>query len=242
MIKIDKRHAVVPNILLTNGLTETTANNTAYLAGTRKFKFNNTIYGHQTVKDNLISIQKDKCCFCERKVSAGEPGHIEHYRPKGGYKKDDITKIIKPGYYWLAYEFENLFFSCNRCNTSYKKNYFPLSDETKRATNHTKSITLEDPLIISPAQNAQTHLLYKREKLKAKNKSIKGKETIKRTGLNRKALSNERLEYLLLLDTLAKVARGAGSETQEAKDHFKRISKAENVFSYMVICNYPDLI
>jgi len=242
MIKIDKTHKGVPNILVTAGITKTSANNTAYFAGTRKFSFQNSIYGHQTVKDKLIGIQKDKCCFCERKISAGEPGHIEHYRPKGGYKIDEKTKIIKPGYYWLAYDFDNLYYSCNRCNTSYKKNYFPLSDETKRAANHTLSITNEDPLIIDPANNTSSHLVYKREKIKPKGKSLYGKETIKRTGLNRKALATERLEYLLLLDTLAKVARGVGPESQEAKDHFKRISKSENVFSYMVVCNYPDLI
>jgi uncharacterized protein (TIGR02646 family) len=242
MIKIDKTHTAVPNILLTNGSVATIANNTAYSAGTRKFKFANTIYGDTTVKDTLINLQSDKCCFCERKVSAGEPGHIEHYRPKGGYKKDDTSKLVKPGYYWLAYNFDNLYFSCNRCNTSYKKNYFPLADESTRAKNHTENIANEDPLIINPSVEPSTHLVFKREKIKAKGKSIKGKETIKRTGLNRKLLSQERLEYLLLLDTLAKVARGKSAEAMEAQNHFKRISKKENVFSYMVICNYPDLV
>lgn len=242
MIRIDKQHAVVPAILTTQGLIETNANNAAYIGGLRKFKIKQPIYGDTTVKETLIKVQYDKCCFCERKVSAGEPGHIEHYRPKGGYKKDDATKLVKPGYYWLAYDFSNLYFSCNRCNSSYKKNYFPLADETQRATNHTANIANEDPLIINPSIDASPHLIFKREKVKSKNNSVKGKETIKRTGLNRKLLSQERLEYLKLLDTLAKVARGTSPESAEAKSHFKRISKKENVFSYMVICNYPDLI
>lgn len=240
MIKIDKLHIGVPNILTTLGAAATTVDNTAYNSGTRKFSLKNTIYGHPTVKEALIGLQHDKCCFCERKVSAGEPGHIEHYRPKGGYKQDDLSKLVKPGYYWLAYNFDNLYFSCNRCNSSYKKNYFPLADETTRAKNHTENIANEDPLIINPFIDPSTHLVFKREKIKAK--SIKGKETIKRTGLNRKVLSQERLEYLLLLDTLAKVARGISPEAIEAQNHFKRISKKENVFSYMVVCNYPDLV
>ena len=243
MIQINKRAKRAPAVLLIDGVTETTSNNTAYQAGTRKFKFLNSIYGHPTVKTKLIDIQDDKCCFCERKVSAGEPGHIEHYRPKGGYKKDDQSKLIKPGYYWLAYDFNNLFFSCNRCNTSYKKNYFPLVDETKRAINNSAhDIYLEDPLIISPSDDPKPHLIFVKEKIKPNNRSIKGKETIKRTGLNRRTLSKERSEYLRVLDTLAKVARGTGSESQEAKDHFVRISKPESVFSYMVVCNFPDLI
>jgi uncharacterized protein (TIGR02646 family) len=242
MIKIDKAKVIAPNILLTNGIIQTTINKAAYLAGNRAFKFDNGIYGHKAVKELLIKIQKDKCCFCERKISAGEPGHVEHYRPKGGYKKDDKNNIIKPGYYWLAYDFDNLFYSCNRCNTSYKKNYFPLSNEMHRAVNHNSNIRNEDPLIINPSKNSKNHLVYIREKISTKRASVYGAETIKRTGLNRKSLAAERLEYLKLLDTLAKVARGNGPESQEAKAHFKRISKNDNVFSYMVVCNYPDLI
>ncbi len=35
---------------------------------------------------------------------------------------------------------------------------------------------------------------------------------------------------------------GTSAEAVEAQNHFKRISKKENVFSYMVVCNYPDLV
>lgn len=110
MIKIDKTGVAVPEILSTTGVVETTRNNVAHNAGRRKFSIKKSIYGHSTVKETLIALQNDKCCFCERKVSAGEPGHIEHYRPKGGYKKDDKSKLEKPGYFWLAYDFDNLFF------------------------------------------------------------------------------------------------------------------------------------
>jgi uncharacterized protein (TIGR02646 family) len=242
MVKIDRRHTIIPNILLTDGRAATTVNNAAYSTGIRKFKFDNSLYGDVTVKDTLINLQKDKCCFCERKVSAGEPGHIEHFRPKGGYKKDDKTRLVVPGYYRLAYDFENLFFSCNRCNTSYKKNYFPLADETQRATDHTMNIENEDPLIISPSQNPTAHLVFNNEIIKPKNKSLKGKETIKRTGLNRKALLDDRLQFLSALQFAAIVARGTNPEAQSAKDYFKNISQKDKLFSYMVICNFPDLV
>lgn len=242
MIKIDKTGIVVPAILSAAGITETNLNSTAYTAGKRKFTIKKTIYGHLTVKDTLVTLQKDKCCFCERKVSAGEPGHIEHYRPKGGYKKDDKSKLVKPGYYWLAYNFENPFFSCNRCKTSYKKNYFPLADERKRVTNHTGNILNEDPLIISPADEPNPHLIFDNEFIKPNNKSRKGKETIKRTGLNRKPLAEDRLLFLKPLKIVAKVARGIGQESQEARDLFIELGKSKSPFSYMVVCNFPDLV
>lgn len=243
MIKIDKTGVAVPTILSTTGVIETTKNIVAYHTGKRNFSIKKSIYGHSTVKETLIKLQNDKCCFCERKVSAGEPGHIEHYRPKGGYKKDDKSKLEKPGYFWLAYDFDNLFFSCNRCNTSYKKNYFPLVDETQRVTNPTGIIAKEDPLIIYPSNDPTTHLFFEQEIIKSRSKSIKGKETIKRTGLNRKALADDRLTFLKPLKILADVARnGVGSFSQEAKDLFKEYGKKESQFSYMVICNFPDLI
>ena len=180
MIKIDKTSVAVPVLLTTKGVDETTRNIVAYNAGERVFSINNSIYGHFSVKETLVKLQNDKCCFCERKISAGEPGHIEHYRPKGGYKKDDNTKIVKPGYFWLAYHFDNLFFSCNRCNTSYKKNYFPLADETKRVTNPNEVIANEDPLIICPSVDPTPYLIFEKEIIKPNDKSIKGKETIKK--------------------------------------------------------------
>lgn len=243
MIKIDKTYIAVPVILTTTGVVETIKNNGAYTAGKRKFSINNSIYGHPSVKETLIKLQNDKCCFCERKVSAGEPGHIEHYRPKGGYKKDDKSKLEKPGYFWLAYDFDNLFFSCNRCNSSYKKNYFPLADETKRVTNPTQVVANEDPLIICPLDDPTNHLIFEQEIIKPKSKSIKGKETIKRTGLNRKALADDRLFFLKPLNILANVARNSfSSDSQEAKDLFKEFGKKESTFSYMIVCNFPDLI
>ena len=100
----------------------------------------------------------------------------------------------------------------------------------------------EKPKIINPSSDPTPYLEYKREKIKAIGGQSKGTETIKRTGLNRKALSDERLEYLKILDTLAAVARGGGPQANEAQAHFARISQSDAVFSYMVVCNYPDLI
>jgi uncharacterized protein (TIGR02646 family) len=247
MIKIDKTGIAVPTILSTKGSDETKANNTAYTTGQRKFSIKQSIYGHKEVKESLIALQNDKCCFCERKVSAGEPGHIEHFRPKGGYQKDEKSKLVKPGYYWLAYDFQNLFFSCNRCNSSYKRNYFPLVDETKRVTNHTGNLMDEDPLILSPADDTiASHLVFEQEIIKPKNRSLKGKETIKRTGLNRNPLVAERLTFLEPLKILAHIARIAtnpeSSEIREIRNLFKQCGKRESVFSYMVTCNFPDLI
>src|SRR6185369_2016739 len=86
-----------------------------------------------------------KCAYCESPYEATHPVDIEHYRPKGGYVKDN--KLTKPGYYWLAADWMNLLPSCIDCNRrrrqkfkdepeqlAGKANLFPIADETKRAT------------------------------------------------------------------------------------------------------------
>lgn len=245
MVKIDKSQVSVPGILDEGGHGKIALKQfkTDYNNGIRDFKFSSKIYGHKTVKTALKTAQHDKCCFCEAKVAHISHGDVEHFRPKAGFKIQLKTKITKPGYFWLAYDFSNLYFSCQICNQSYKKNYFPLVDETKRARSHNDDHQHEDCLILDPGKdNPEVHLYFEQEVIKVVNGSSKGIETIKRTGLDRKKLEDNRLEYWKILDTLAKVARGQSPEAIEAKAHFKILGKPQSVYSLMVRSNFPDLV
>jgi len=104
---------------------------TAYDAGERDFSFNSDIYGAKSVKNKLKGVQRNKCCFCEARVAHVSHGDVEHFRPKGGFQQDEGDELIKPGYYWLAYDWSNLFLSCQICNQIHKKNLFPLADPTQ---------------------------------------------------------------------------------------------------------------
>ncbi len=86
------------------------------------------------------------CAYCETKLdNARQPGHAEHFRPKaavrvkiaaadGAVQLQDAqtldpigNRIVHPGYFWLAYCWENLLPSCNNCNTGQgKNNQFPV--------------------------------------------------------------------------------------------------------------------
>jgi hypothetical protein len=91
-----------------------------YQTGKKKFQFDSKIYGDKTVKQALIDAQHKKCCFCEDLV--GEDGDVEHFRPKSAYSQQ--RKFQYPGYYWLAYDWNNLYLSCSACNQRHKKNFF----------------------------------------------------------------------------------------------------------------------
>ena len=73
-----------------------------YQNGTQTFPFASRIYGHESVRSALITMQHEKCCYCERRI--GQAGDVEHFRPKGEVCQDNNSETLTPGYYWLAYE------------------------------------------------------------------------------------------------------------------------------------------
>ncbi len=92
----------------------------------------------------LEHVFHDKCAYCETSVKkARQPGDAEHYRPKlrvdvppddGGRTRRaeaegaDGEVCDHPGYFWLAYWWENLLPACITCNRNEKRNLFPVGD------------------------------------------------------------------------------------------------------------------
>ena len=179
----------------------------AYKNGTKKFEFNNRIYGHENVKAKLLEAQFNKCCYCESNIGSTSPGDVEHYRPKAYSQQDRGQSKIFPGYYWLVYDWDNLFVSCEICNSSHKKNYFPLSNPNARARDHSGDLTNEEPLILNPGEciDSCNHISFHCELAKGITKA--GKTTVEMIGLNRHPLQESRLEKLALLKHLCNIVR-----------------------------------
>jgi uncharacterized protein (TIGR02646 family) len=117
MIQVAKSD-IIPAVLIDKGVPEKTENCRLYDAssndynnGASTFTILSSIYGHESVKQKLIDDQHGKCCFCEADFTANGYGDVEHFRPKAGFTKTRTGKLIRPGYYWLAYEWTNLIFS-----------------------------------------------------------------------------------------------------------------------------------
>jgi len=210
MIKIDKS-TNIPAVLINRSAIETSnlinifnANPILYTSRTgvpvseiNKFTFEQNIYGHKTVKDQLKTEQHHKCCYCESKFEDNGFGDVEHFRPKGAYKKNGENKLTYPGYYWLAYDWNNLMVSCERCNQEFKKNHFPLNNETtrKRFHNDHKLLINEDRLLINPIEeNPSIFFKFNDEIPVPIQNSLKGRKTIQFYGLER--LNDSRLFHL----------------------------------------------
>ena len=243
MVKITKKKPDTPQSLLTTGAAEITVLKKMTKAKLLAYKYKSSLYGSPAVKDKLKSLQNDKCCFCEATVSHVSHGDVEHYRPKAGWIQKEKDKLTKPGYYWVAYDFTNLFLSCQICNQKFKRNYFPLANPAKRAKNHKQKISGEKPLIIDPGKDDPTKFLsFNKEVIVPINNNTKGLETIKRTGLNRREILKNRFEYLETFSILADIARKNLPDSAKARAHFKKVSKPDRIYSLMIRRNFPDLV
>jgi len=227
MIRIRKKApAPVPSILQTKGKQSIEDLNKRYDEGERDFgskDFDSNIYGNEEVKESLIAIQDYKCCFCESKIGHISYGDVEHFRPKAGWVQGD-EKLNKPGYYWLAYEWDNLLISCQICNQRNKKNFFPLINNSSRALSHHNNINDEQPVFIDIAnEDAEAFITFKEEIPVAVNGNLRGKETILKLGLDRELLNEQRRKTFNMLTDIYDLAKGYPDTDPSLKQQAKNI-------------------
>ncbi len=212
MIRI-QRSAVTPPAVLTEtgqaGALERTKACSFYMViGNRSkplpggFK----VYKHADVRTALHELFSGKCAYCETRYTAVHPVDIEHYRPKAAVVHD--SDLRKPGYYWLAADWENLLPSCIDCNRSRrhrsidlaldptvsgKANLFPISNENKRAE-YPDEERHERRLILDPCRDQpDKHFTFAEDGL-ILSRTSKGTKSIEVYGLNRVELVEERLK------------------------------------------------
>ena len=92
--------------------------------------------GYDVAKEPRWTHQKKKCAYCDRDVAlVGQP--TEHFRP------------ILGGYWWLAWDWDNLLFACVSCNGP-KSNQFPLLAGSVRLVSPQLPPSNERPVLINP--------------------------------------------------------------------------------------------
>lgn len=195
-----------PPVLNRLGVPRTTADCTAYNANPLGYQ-NRTVrfqwrryHCRKEVKTRLAEVHQEKCCYCEQRFPSRANLHVEHYRPKAGFRQLRSAKDSWPGYYWLAYTWDNLLLACHDCNSVHKGTFFPLANPTRRARWHGADLTKEKPLLVDPArQNPRRHIRFVADAPVGRTK--KGLETIEGVGLRRAGLREERLSRLKLVKT-----------------------------------------
>jgi uncharacterized protein (TIGR02646 family) len=218
MIAIAKT-TTAPTRLTKEGTIKAAAHSAEYLdnstdlqSGQKSFSFAKNIYNHSTVKNALLAAQHHKCCFCERLIA--KDGQVEHFRPIDGYAQKLAQGVLpmanRPGYYWLAYDWDNLYLSCTACKNCRRPYFFPISDPAQRAQLQGNDINSEDPLLIDPGKDEPSeHLSFRGEIPYGVDGSKKGKTTIQNLQLDRATLNDARLRHLQIMKSLDQVIQMA---------------------------------
>lgn len=258
MIHINKLGEPIPKVLSANGAIETQAlcanydaDNTYFEERESKDLFKSSIYGHPDVKNSLVRIQNHKCCFCESRVTHISDGDVEHFRPKAMWLQENVdgTKSkIKPGYYFLAYDWDNLLLSCQMCNQRIKGNNFPLVNERVRTiVSHNYNIRAELPVFINPSlEDPELHITFYGDL--PQGITYRGRKTIEYLYLDRPSLNEVRNEKLKDLFALREVINlMTDLESREiAKDILTRrlneIITNNDQYVCMVKANFSDFL
>jgi uncharacterized protein (TIGR02646 family) len=140
---------------------------------------------YDIVKKDLASMQHQKCCYCEKREEQAKYRDVEHYRPKSPY-------------WWLAWTWENLLFSCMDCNREHKRDQFPLEESgSVRLQAEQAPPGAERPLVLDPSEEGfepTTHIEFRREKNQGRERwrpwglTERGRTTIEVCGLDRPSL------------------------------------------------------
>jgi len=102
--------------------------------------------GYRVAKRPRWEHQRQKCAYCDRVVALGNHP-VEHFRPALG------------GYFWLAWDWDNLLFSCVSCNGP-KSNEFPLLDGNSLPIGDSPPGN-ERPVLINPyAEDPLAHIRF----------------------------------------------------------------------------------
>jgi uncharacterized protein (TIGR02646 family) len=181
----------------------------------RKFTF--TAYKSEDVFDALTAMFGPKCAYCEAYCAGTMKAAVDHYRPKGGVEEANGT-VRKPGYYWLAADWENLLPSCTDCNSARYHRFpegrrktgkaakFPLLDEASRARGPGEEVR-EEPYLLDPCRDEpHEHLEFLADGTVRAGKaadaiSTRGEKTVEILGLGRPGLSLLRSGHFRRVET-----------------------------------------
>lgn len=208
----------------------------------------------------LYKAQHHKCCYCEQKIKLSY-NHVDHFRPKGRAERGPGSTATT-GYWWLAYIWENLLFACPSCNSSAKKDLFPLDHGSIPLNEHELPPEKELPLLIDPAgpHNPVCEIMFKYEKAsktgtvrhwyaRPRNGSKFGAKTIAVLKLNEIDLLGLRDDYFeeriqeKIIDLRQALDTGQRAATMVAYHKAQELLKPRHQFvglAYDALCQHID--
>lgn len=215
-----------------------------------------SVYGNEEVRRALEALFYGKCAYCESGLLNAE-WDVEHFRPKGRVAE----RSDHPGYYWLAYEWVNLFPACKFCNQRRrdkpkwgdltqagiggKSDQFPLTDETTRVMSHLEGdIANETTLLLNPCiDNPEQCLRFDvKGQIYGVDLGERGETTIEVCFLKRLGLKREREKVIQEITKLLLLAnqweRNGNSTGANELRTFLKQRAASNERPYLAVERY----
>ena len=175
-------------------------------------------YRQKDVKTALEKMYSGHCCYCESIIGISTYGRIEHLKPKS-----------LPAFHKYSFDWNNLHWSCEVCNTSYKK--------TKWNFEHPILDPSKDDIKSYLRMNLQTG------EYEEINENPRAKTTIEDTGLNRERLVRARRRIIVRFIKDFKAHRQCGdeklflSEWKELVDDMSFPSLYDELITYLTGTN-----
>lgn len=181
-------------------------------------------YKDANIKRALVRLFNGKCAYCDSNVTHITSGDVEHFRPKSMY-------------WWLASDWHNLLFACEKCNRSAKKDCFPLlNDEPYCTFGNEAAFSKEESdlrLLLNPCkENPEEYFEYdERMAVIAPKLTSAGKQrlmantSIEVYKLQRVELVEERQKVLILLLAQIEYTRKAILAYNQVYSYSKNVRK-----------------
>ena len=242
MIGIERTYPA-PLKLLEDGARQTELDCAAYDESPEEYIFrrrrfpNRSYYSDDDVKDALMEVLYGKCCYCEAKHGRGNL-HVEHFRPREAVCQPPDGRNEYPGYYWLAYSWENLLLACPTCNRR-KSSSFPLENPEQRARNHHDDLTKERGVLVNPAEeNPRDHVRFLADAPRPLTE--RGRQIISDLDLRRPDLTEARIRHIRLLRINIEILKARPAPNlqgfqQEAERTLQAALQRDAPFSSMVM-------
>ena len=149
-------------------------------------------------KSDYFALYHGKCVYCESPLRVDGWDQLDHFRPKyavldGHRQPIRVGGQEHPGYYWLAYDWQNLVPACAMCNQQ-KDAIFPLLQGSRHAL-APKAVAKESPVLIHPALDRtrpERHFDYRPKTGALELKTDRARAIDKIVKLNREGLLDAR--------------------------------------------------
>lgn len=198
-----------------------------------KLKFDQKLYAATEVFEAFKLVFLDKCAYCD----ATEVVDVDHFRPKG--KVQDSPD--HPGYYWLVYEWSNLYPACPGCNQRRrdwgvgpargKSSQFPLVDEGQRV-HRPGPLDQEQPKLLDPCFDEPTQHFRLDPEGELTGLDERGKASIEIYHLKRDPLTKRRKEAMRTLTNAA---------LQQNQEEVEILLAADAEFSALLKAYYDEV-